>query len=103
MDRKHVTQSVEGYSHALLAHAARSFLEKSEDATEEQTNQFALGAMMMCCFALEAYFNQLAHALHERRMILQLEDIKDFERKAPDQKFLELTNALERVMNFSLV
>ncbi|PPV07996.1 hypothetical protein XBLMG947_1105 [Xanthomonas bromi] len=98
MDRKHVTQSVEGYSHALLANAARSFLEKSEDAAEEQPNHFALGAMMMCCFALEAYFNQLGHALHGRQMIPQLEAIKDFECKAPDQKFLELIDTLDLTM-----
>ncbi|AZR24445.1 hypothetical protein [Xanthomonas vasicola] len=95
MDHKYVTQSVEGYSHALLASAARSFLERSEDAAEEQPNHFALGAMMMCCFALEAYFNQLGQTLHERQMILHLQDIRDFERKVPDQKFLELIDALD--------
>ncbi|MEA9883225.1 hypothetical protein VDG05_02395 [Xanthomonas campestris pv. raphani] len=98
VNRKHVTQSMEGYSHALLANAARNFLERSGDAAEEQPNQFALGAMMMCCFALEAYFNQLGHALHERRMIPQLVDIEDFERTAPDQKFLALVDALDMLM-----
>ncbi|KFA25861.1 hypothetical protein FQK02_21400 [Xanthomonas vasicola] len=95
MDHKYVTQSVEGYSHALLASAARSFLERSEDAAEEQPNHFALGAMMMCCFALEAYFNQLGHALHERRMLPEIHDIGEFEREAPDKKFRKLIRALD--------
>ncbi|AZR32080.1 hypothetical protein [Xanthomonas vasicola] len=99
MDRKYVTQSVEGYSHALLASAAHSFAERSQDASEEQPNQFALGAMMMCCFALEAYFNQLGHALHERRMLPEVNNIGDFERNAPDQKFLALADALDMVLN----
>ncbi|AJQ86259.1 hypothetical protein [Xanthomonas oryzae] len=95
MDRKDVTQSVEGYSHALLASAARSFLERSEDAAEEQPNHFALGAMMMCCFALEAYFNQLGHALHERRMLPEIHNIREFEREAPDEKLGKLIRALD--------
>ncbi|MFC7519684.1 hypothetical protein ACFQS6_04375 [Xanthomonas populi] len=94
MDRKHVTQSVEGYSHALLAHAARSFLDRSEDTSEQEPNHYALGAMMMCCFALEAYFNQLGHALHQHQMLRSFQDIKDFERLAPDRKFLCLISAL---------
>lgn len=95
MDRKYATQIVEGYSHALLASAARSFVERSEDAAEEQPNQFALGAMMMCCFALEAYFNQLGHALHQHQMLRHFQDIKDFERLAPDKKLLSLISALD--------
>ncbi|MFA0923521.1 hypothetical protein [Xanthomonas fragariae] len=95
MDRKHATQSVEGYSHALLAQAARSFLDRSEDTSEQQPNHYALGAMMMCCFALEAYFNQLGHALHQHQMLRHFQDIKDFERLAPDKKLLSLISALD--------
>lgn len=100
---KSVTQSVEGYSHTLLASAASSFLGRSEDAAEEQFNEFALGAMMMCCFALEAYFNQLGHALHERRMLPEIHDIGEFEREAPDKKFQKLIRALDPTLESILL